>query len=194
MSKLAVLFPGLGYTCERPLLYYGGKLAAEAGFTERHIIKYEKIDKTGLQGNKEKMLEVYNSLYQSTKKDLSEINWNEYDEILFLSKSIGTAVAATIEKDLLGSPETKDLNIRQILFTPLEQTFIFHPKNAIGFIGTNDPWCDSSEVIRLAKEQNIPMSVYEGANHSLETGDALKDIENIKDVMNVVSGYLNIGR
>ena len=192
MSKLAVLFPGLGYTCERPLLYYGGKLAAEAGFTERHIIKYEKIDKTGLQGNKEKMLEVYNSLYQSTKKDLSEINWNEYDEILFLSKSIGTAVAATIEKDLLASDETKNLNIRQILFTPLEQTFIFHPVNAIGFIGTNDPWCDSSEVIRLAKEQNIPMSVYEGANHSLETGDALKDIENLKDVMNVVRSYLTL--
>ena len=140
------------------------------------------------------MLEVYNSLYQSTKKDLSEINWNEYDEILFLSKSIGTDVAATIEKDLLSSEETKNLNIRQILFTPLEQTFIFHPGNAIGFIGTNDPWCDSSEVIRLAKEQNIPMSVYEGANHSLETGDAIKDIENIKDVMNAVSGYLNIGR
>ncbi len=194
MSKLAVLFPGLGYTCERPLLYYGGKLAAEAGFTERHIIRYEKIDKTGLQGNKEKMLDVYNSLYQSTKKDLSEINWNDYDEILFLSKSIGTAVAATIEKDLLSSDETKNLNIRQILFTPLEQTFIFHPGNAIGFIGTNDPWCDSSEVIRLAKEQNIPMSIYEGANHSLETGDALKDIENLKDVMNFVSGYLNIGR
>ena len=32
MKKIAVLFPGIGYTCEKPLLYYSAKLAAEAGF------------------------------------------------------------------------------------------------------------------------------------------------------------------
>ena len=32
VKKLAVLFPGIGYTTDRPLLYYAGKLAEQNGF------------------------------------------------------------------------------------------------------------------------------------------------------------------
>lgn len=32
MKKIAVLFPGIGYTCDKPLLYYSAKLAAEKGY------------------------------------------------------------------------------------------------------------------------------------------------------------------
>ena len=47
------------------------------------------------------------------------------------------------------------------------------PKNAIGFFGMADNWSPSEEVLPLAKELDIPMYLYEGANHSLETGDTL---------------------
>ena len=77
-----------------------------------------------------------------------------------------------------------------MLYTPLEHTFPFHPENAIGFIGTADSWCVSSEVLRLAKEQGIPMYVYEGANHSLEKGDVLADLSTIRDVMEKTSEFL----
>ena len=30
MSKIAVLFPGIGYTCDKPLLYYSAKLCPMA--------------------------------------------------------------------------------------------------------------------------------------------------------------------
>lgn len=32
MKKLAVMFPGMGYTCVKPLLYYTACAAAEHGF------------------------------------------------------------------------------------------------------------------------------------------------------------------
>jgi hypothetical protein len=31
-KKIAVLFPGIGYTCDKPLLYYTGKLAVARGY------------------------------------------------------------------------------------------------------------------------------------------------------------------
>ena len=31
-EKIAVLFPGIGYTCDKPLLYYTGKLAVARGY------------------------------------------------------------------------------------------------------------------------------------------------------------------
>ena len=55
--------------------------------------------------------------------------------------------------------------------------------DTIGFIGTNDSRCVASEVIRLAGEQGISMHVYEGANHSLDTGDILHDLDTMKEVM-----------
>ena len=32
MKKLAVIFPGVGYTCTKPLLYYTASMAAERGY------------------------------------------------------------------------------------------------------------------------------------------------------------------
>ena len=36
MKKIAVVFPGVGYTKDRPLLYYAGKLAAANGYELIH--------------------------------------------------------------------------------------------------------------------------------------------------------------
>ena len=53
-NKIAVFFPGIGYTNDKPLMYYSRKLAEEQGYevicTEYHDLP-EKI-----RGNKEKMM------------------------------------------------------------------------------------------------------------------------------------------
>ena len=35
----------------------------------------------------------------------------------------------------------------------------------------------------LSNEQNVPIYMYKKADHSLETGDIIKDIEILEDVM-----------
>lgn len=176
MKKIAVYFPGIGYHCDKPLLYYSRNAACELGYENYKNLAYTY--KAGnIRGNEEKMKEAYETLFLQTEAELADFVWSDYDDVLFVSKSIGTIIAASYaEKYSLK-------HIKHILYTPLAQTYLFAPSHAIGFIGTADPWSDTAEIIRLSKANGIPLTVYEGCNHSLECKDTLKDLENLKDIM-----------
>ena len=118
-----------------------------------------------------------------TKELLQSVEWLKYDEILFVSKSIGTVAAASYAY-------TKDLPCRHILFTPLEATFASPIHNAVAFHGTSDPWAETSRIKSLCAAQEIPLYTTENANHSLETGDVAKDIQNLMTVMETVKRFL----
>lgn len=176
MSKIAVYFPGIGYHCDKPLLYYSRSIACELGYKNYRNVSYT-YNAGNIRGNEKKMKEAYEALFLQAEADLTDIVWSEYDDILFISKSIGTIIAASYA-------EKYKLNCtKHILYTPLIQTYLFAPNDAIGFIGTADPWSDTDEIIQLSKTNHIPMTVYEGCNHSLECADTLKNLENLKDIM-----------
>ena len=48
--KLVVCFPGIGYHCDKPLLYYSRKLAACAGYDHTLLLQYT-YHKDGLRGS-----------------------------------------------------------------------------------------------------------------------------------------------
>ena len=176
MKKIAVYFPGIGYHCDKPLLYYSRNAACELGYENYKNVAYTY--KAGnIRGNEEKMKEAYETLFLQTEAELADFVWSDYDDVLFVSKSIGTIIAASYA-------EKYNLKcIKHILYTPLAQTYLFAPSHAIGFIGTADPWSDTAEIIRLSKANQIPLTVYKGCNHSLECKDTLKDLENLKDII-----------
>ena len=55
-KKLAVFFPGIGYTNDKPLLYYSRKLAEERGY-EVICMEYHDLPEK-IKGNKEKMIQA----------------------------------------------------------------------------------------------------------------------------------------
>lgn len=176
MSKIAVCFPGIGYHCDKPLLYYSRSIARKLGYENSRNISYTY--KAGnIRGNDAKMKEAYEALSQQAEAALADIDWAEHDDVLFVSKSIGTILAASYaQKHGLAYA-------RHVLYTPLAQTFLFAPDDAIGFIGTADPWSCVDEIVRLSEKNHIPLSVYEGCNHSLECEDTLRNLEILTDVM-----------
>ncbi len=176
MKKLVVLFPGIGYTCDKPLLYYADDLAANAGY-ERIKVSYVLPGDNKIRGNLEKMEEAFRILYARAEECLADVDWSEYEEVIFVSKSIGTVIASAYAKTI------RDVPLRHVLYTPLKYTFDQKPKNAIGFLGSADLWSSAEEVLAMAKELDVPMYFYENANHSLETGDTLHDLDTLKDVM-----------
>lgn len=182
MSRLAVIFPGVGYHCDKPLLYYGKKLAARRGYEIREV-SYGNFE-PGIKGNREKMENAFRSAFRQAEDILKDTDWKMYEEILFLSKSVGTAVAAAYA----GS---RGLRIRNIFFTPVEQTFLFVEQEGIVFHGNADPWARTSEVERLCREKHLPLYITEGANHSMETGEVLKDLEILRQIMGRCEKYIS---
>lgn len=176
MAKIAVYFPGIGYHCDKPLLYYGRKIACEQGYEDYININYT-YQAGNIRGNEEKMQEAYEALFSQAEAELADMVWADYEEVLFVSKSIGTVIAASYAKKY-------EINcVRHVLYTPLAQTFLFAPDHAAAFIGTADPWSSTEEIVRLSKKNQVAITVYEGCNHSLECADALKNIEILTDVM-----------
>ena len=181
MKKIVVLFPGIGYNCDKPLLYYSRRLAQNAGYDIFPITYSYK--KSGLKGDPEKMREAAGELMKQTEKALRDLALEEYEDILFISKSFGTAMAARYADE-------HDLKVRHILFTLLEQTFEYPVNISIAFSGTADLWVNSEMIQKHCGESDIPLTVVDGANHSLETGDILKNIEILRDVLEQVQNFI----
>lgn len=181
MKRLTVLFPGIGYHGDKPLLYYSRDLAREAG---GDVLTLQFHFSGGqIMGNEKKVEETYESLYQQAEEQLAEVAWDSYQEILFISKSIGTVIAAAYAR-------RNEITCRHILYTPLEQTFAFKPERSIAFIGTSDPWSRLEVVQDSCREQKILLHCYEGANHSLETTDVLTNIARMQEIMQITKEYL----
>ena len=174
-GKYAVLFPGIGYTLDKPLLYYSRKFAEGEGY-EIIEVPYKNF-KPGVKGNAEKMKEAFDLAMSQTEEILSGAGLEGADELLFISKSIGTAAAAAYAAK-------HDLKVRHIFYTPLKETFLFAASgNAVAFHGTADPWASDEDIIEGCREKEIPLIIVPDANHSLETGDAEKDLEILAQVM-----------
>jgi len=150
--KIAVLFPGIGYHCDKPLLYYSGKLCTQ--------YQYEtvRLTYTNLSCS---IPEAFEQAYAQTESSLAKINWSEYEEVLFLSKSIGTAIAAAYAQN-------HSIVCRNIYYTPLKQTFDFAPQFGIAFHGTKDSWVETSIIEDKCHDYHLPLHIIEDANHSLE--------------------------
>ena len=180
MKKIACLFPGIGYTCDKPLLYYSAKLLKGMDW-EVIPVAYSGFP-SGVKGNPEKMRQAAETALDQAEDILKEINWTEYDDILFIGKSVGTVVSSIYAS-------RHQLTCRHILFTPVEETFPFAGSNAIVFHGTADPWARTKVIEEACRQKEIPIYETEKANHSLETGDVDQDIKIMRKTMKIVKEY-----
>lgn len=179
--KLAVIFPGIGYRTDRPLLYYSKKLAMKYGYGAAEV-PYQGFPEN-VKGSREKMMQAFQIAMQQTEQILGGVEFEQYESLLFISKSIGTTVSAAYA-------DKYHLHTNNIFYTPVSTFFQVVKQNGIVFHGTGDPWV-TTEVVRTGcAEHGLPLYMTEGANHSLETGDAVKDAENLKVIMEQTEKYI----
>lgn len=173
--KLAVFFPGIGYTTDKPLLYYSEKLAKKYQY-ETFRVSYGELDKD--------LEKAFKEALTTTEMSLMRYSWKQYDEILFISKSIGTAVACAYAEEF-------KIRCRNIYYTPLEQTFSHHPQTGIVFHGTADPWARTEIIKGKCEAFDLPLYIIEGTNHSLEVADDVeKNLQNLMRIMAVTEKYI----
>lgn len=173
--KLAVFFPGIGYHCDKPLLYYSEKLARQ--------YQYETI-KINYEGLGKDIDEAFAGALAQTRERLAGIDWGRYEDVLFVSKSIGTAAACAYAAD-------HHVYCRNIYYTPLEQTFAFAPGKGIVFHGTQDSWAQTNMIQAKCRENNLPLRVIENGNHSLEIPENTRqNLRVLTDVMEETESYI----
>ncbi|MCR5282134.1 MAG: hypothetical protein K6E18_02090 [Lachnospiraceae bacterium] len=183
MRKLAVVFPGIGYNKDRPLLYYAGKLAVANGYELVHI------DFSGLNWSKEKlkdpvfMEQTKQRCLQITQEAMARFGDLAGDQVLFIGKSIGTVVACAYAK-------TSHIAPRLILYSPLSQIepYVDHQQAAL-FYGDADPLAAWTDIERIAGEKHLDAFRIKDGNHSLETGNIPEDIENLRFMMEELVRY-----
>ena len=184
MKKKAVIFPGVGYTKDKPLLYYAGKIAKECGY------ELSYIEFSGIEWSRDKLRDpdflkqMEEVCLKKTEDAIVRADIGPEDELVFISKSIGTVAATAYAK-------RNALKPKQICFSPLVliEPFV-EDEGAVLFYGDSDPLADHLEIERIAKEKELEAHRIAGGNHSLETGDTAADLENMKSIMDRVSKIL----
>ena len=184
-KKLAVFFPGIGYTLDKPLMHYSRKLATVLGY-EIKLLPYNGFPPK-IKGDRAKMEESFHIALEQSEEMLRDTDLRLYDDILFIGKSIGTIAAAKIAIDNPAADK-----IRMVLYTPLEETFSFTMKKAIAFTGTKDPWVEKGEyrIADLCQQRGIPCYQIKGGNHSLETEDVDRDIRKLRKIMKKTEKFI----
>lgn len=177
MKKLVIMFPGVGYTMDYPLLYYAS-LLYEARVYEQIHMKYNSIFFESDLTREEKTLKVREYVWEKVK----DIDFSAYDSVVFFSKSFGTAEAGYLAEKLGIKPV-------QIYLTPIPRALPYIKEGDIVIIGTADevyPECKT-----YFDEHEIPPMYIDGADHSLEVkGKPFESLEILRNVMEYVAGKI----
>ena len=183
-KRLAVFFPGVGYTPEKPLLYHSRRVAEALGF-DCLTLTFSGFPKK-IKGDEKKMRKSFGLALSQARAQLQDADLDAYDEIVFVGKSIGAVAAAALAAEFGCA--------RLVLYTPLKPAFIFPLPKAIVFTGSADPWVGRGQILALCAEKGVPCTVIPDANHSLETGEPLRDLERLRGIMTETEQFLKEGR
>ena len=186
MKKVALVFPGVGYHCDKPLLYYAKKLAASYDF-EIIEVSYKNIP-AGLLKSEKLLFQAEDMVFDQARDFFSDFDFSPFSHILFISKSIGTYAAVKVCEAFL--KESASQKSAHILYTPLERTFSCNFQKAHVFAAGSDPWIKGNLVESFCKERNLPLDLYQNANHSLEGGNVLEDLNVLHDVMQKTAAFM----
>ena len=170
-KKLAVFFPGRRYGVDCPLLYYAESICREKGYDTllMHYSEYrDKKDMITIEENIRQTLSYVRGRIK--EKDLAS-----YDEILFVSKSLGTVSAGWLADALEKEKRVKPGTIRHIFMTPLEQTF---------------PYMRKENLKKFCKKHEVLWYCFPDVGHSMEHEKIKDTLKTMKKIMKIVENYV----
>ena len=182
-KKLAVIFPGIRYSPECPLLYYAQKLCVREGY-EILPLYYSYRQDSVLDPE----LKLENFVRETQREAVRDALKNPYTDIVFISKSIGTVLAGIAEKEL-------ELKPRQFLMTPLPETFPYMKgmgTRGAAVLGTKDKNLSAETLEMFCQKEKIPFTLYEGAGHRLEAESMDETFRILSDILKKLREFLAV--
>jgi hypothetical protein len=166
-DHLAILFPGIGYTCQMPLLYYQTglflwSLGADVLWVE---YRYDRADFKSLP-NSEQETWFHADITASCKAGLEQ---RAYSKVTLSGKSLGTLALGHLLTSEPGlsharaiwlTPLLKDEKLREEIRKARQRSLLV--------IGTKDANYDAARIEEMKTLPHIRTVVLEEADHSLE--------------------------
>ena len=156
-KKIVIAFPGARGT-EIPLLYFGAKHYEDMGY-ERRFVSYPRNREITLKNVLNNALEM-----------LQDLDWNEYEDIVFVAKSLGTVVCCLVK-------ELRNIPAKLVLFTPLEQTLPYiRSDNDVLLVsmGDRDHFLSADRLAQHCENEGIVYHIEEGVGHRMEVPNDLR--------------------
>lgn len=180
-KKLAVFFPGRKYSVDCPLLYYADFVCSKKGYEKKYLHYAKNRDEKG----NTKVLDDINNAKPYVIEKIKEIKIEEYDEVVFISKSIGTALAGYVRE------EFGFRNIKNVYLTPLPETLSYIEKeNTIVIAGTNDSFLDADALKNFCVEKDVKIYQLNGLGHSLEGETVYESLEILGKVSKIIEEFV----
>ena len=189
-EKLAVLYPGMRYTCDRPLLYYTTELLLSRGYDILQLwSEYDSAEFDNLS-DAEKTIRLIADGQALLRAGMQE---GSFSQVLLCGKSLGTLTMAFILNE--------DLNIKYL--TTIWLTPLIHlPPVADGILQNESPTFvagsladstfSSGPIEQIKSKPDTTLFVTDQADHSLEIpGDARQSLNILDQVIAKLSGFVN---
>ncbi|UNL86933.1 alpha/beta family hydrolase [Priestia koreensis] len=190
-KKAAILLPGLGYTNHHPIMHYSGNLLLENGYDLFHVNYNYEIHPTFAHLNER---EQTNMIIQDVTAAVHTIlSTHEFEEVLFVAKSIGTAALSYI---LTHEPSYAKHDV--IWLTPLLNARNVHENmlrcenRSLAIMGTNDDFYDVHAAEELQNSECIDFVKIEGADHSLEKNNVHQSLGLLRDVLQHIEEFVSV--
>ena len=190
-GHLALILPGLNYTCDMPLLYYATQIMLEAGADVVQV----KYDYT--QTRSGSSASTLNERFGDLQTDVTQIArialmQRDYKHLTLIGKSLGTlAIPNLLKADLPLRPHSC-VYLTPILneLLPIRDLIQTCPRNLF-VIGTGDRYFDSELISQLISPNADNFMIIDGVNHSLEyPEDSLRSLEVLDKVIRGMQNFL----
>ena len=188
-TRLAILFPGLGYNPDLPLLYYTQQLLLAHGVDLLQLRPEYATRAFQSLSNQEQFEVMAGDAAAALQAGLAQ---GDYQQVILAGKSIGTLSMALLlpQVDLPLPPIT-------IWLTPLLRQAIVVDAAldcqapAFYLVGSSDPTYVPATMSLIQKRTPAQVFVAEGANHSLEIpGETVRSLDILRQGMGELSSFL----
>jgi hypothetical protein len=187
-AGLAVIFPGLNYSADMPLLYFPGRLLSNMGYDVLQV----RADYTNAEFQSLGRADQVARLTVDARAALmAGKTQRAYPQLVLVGKSIGTLALAGLMGDAAAAGATTIWLTPLLRYPALVEAAIKAGSHALFACGTGDSTYDPVALQRIQAATEAPALLCEGANHSLELpGDILRSVEYLRQLLQAISALL----
>ena len=186
-QDVALVFPGLGYNSDMPLLYYSIKTMITSGINVLSLdYDYSNNSEFMTQSMRERSEWLIDDV-EAAFKFISE--YEDQKIVCMTGKSIGTLALGHLLETHEDLKDAKTIWLTPLIKNPeLLERMLTYMKDAVLVIGTKDSQYDRDIIDRLNASTQTSGIVIDGANHGLEIE------ENVTDSLRVLTQIVAIIR